>query len=102
MVSCASAVRRSDGFIPRRLTESSAMLSWRGGVGGSAGTGRFLIMLLLDDVRIVPGASPETAFDQQMMQLNEPRHRHARRADLQDRKSTRLNSSHVKISYAVF
>ena len=39
-------------------------------------------MLLLDDVRIVPGASPETAFDQQMMQLNEPRHRHARRADL--------------------
>jgi hypothetical protein len=29
-------------------------------------------MLLLDDLRIVLGASPETAFDQQVMQLNEP------------------------------
>jgi hypothetical protein len=29
-------------------------------------------MLLLDDLRIVPGASPETAVDQQVMQFNEP------------------------------
>src|SRR5437870_10598952 len=28
--------------------------------------------------------------------------RHRRRRDLEDRKSTRLNSSHVAISYAVF
>src|SRR5256885_9494897 len=34
----------------------------------------------------------------------EPRHelRHARRIPLADRKSTRLNSSHLVISYAVF
>src|SRR5690606_42152005 len=31
-----------------------------------------------------------------------PRGRHRRQVDRQDRKSTRLNSSHVKISYAVF
>jgi hypothetical protein len=53
--------------------ESSDMLSWRGGADGSAGVGRFLIMLLLDDVRIVPGASPETAFDQQPMQVKQRR-----------------------------
>jgi hypothetical protein len=29
-------------------------------------------MLLLDDLRIVPGTSPETPFDQQVMQFNEP------------------------------
>src|SRR5207249_12055054 len=29
-------------------------------------------------------------------------HRHRDRAELEDRKSTRLNSSHVSISYAVF
>src|SRR5690349_22840946 len=31
-----------------------------------------------------------------------PNFRHAQRPELQDRKSTRLNSSHVEISYAVF
>jgi hypothetical protein len=57
------------------------MLSWRGARDGSAGAGRFLILLLLDDVRIVPGASPETALDQQVMQVNQRIHCHARRAD---------------------
>jgi hypothetical protein len=38
-------------------------------------------LLLLDDVRIVPGASPESVLDQQVMQVNQRRHRHARRAD---------------------
>jgi len=47
-------------------------------------------MLLLDDVRIVPGASPETAFDQEVTQLNKPRHRHARRADLHSGASHRI------------
>jgi hypothetical protein len=46
------------------------MLSWRGAAGSSAGVGRLLILLLLDDDRIVPGASSETALDQQLMQLN--------------------------------
>jgi hypothetical protein len=49
--------------MPRSLTESSAMLSWRGLVTGGAGAGRFLMLLLLDDVRIALGASSETAFD---------------------------------------
>jgi hypothetical protein len=57
------------------------MLSWRGAGDGSVDVGRFLILLLLDDVRIVPGASPESALDQQVMQVNQRRHRHARRAD---------------------
>jgi hypothetical protein len=66
------------------------MLSWLGGLDGSVGIGRFLIMLLLDDVRIVPGASPETAFNQEVTQLNQPRHRHARRADLHSDASHRI------------
>jgi hypothetical protein len=57
------------------------MLSWRGAADGSAAVGRFLILLLQDDIRIVPGASSETALDQQVMQLNQRRDRHARRAE---------------------
>jgi len=56
------------------------MLSWRGAVAG-ADAGRFLMLLLLDDVRIAPGASSETAFDQQMMKVDQRRHCYARRAD---------------------
>jgi len=52
------------------------MLSWRRAVGG-ADEGRFLMLLLLDDVRIAPGASSETAFDQQMMKVEQRRYRHA-------------------------
>jgi hypothetical protein len=57
------------------------MVSWRGATGGRAGVGRLLILLLLDDGRIVPGASSETAFSQQLMQLNQCRYRHARRTE---------------------
>ena len=57
------------------------MLSWRGAAGSSAGVGRLLILLLLDDDRIVPGASSETALDQQLMQLNQRRYPDARRAE---------------------
>src|SRR5216683_3902812 len=38
-------------------------------------------MLPLDDGRIVPGASSESALDQQLMQLNQRRYRDARRAE---------------------
>ena len=41
----ASSARRSEELIPRSLTESSAMLSWRGAVAGGAGAGRFLMLL---------------------------------------------------------
>jgi len=57
------------------------MLSWRGAAGGSAGVGRLLILLPLDDDRIVPGASSETALDQQLMQLNQRQYRDARRPE---------------------
>jgi hypothetical protein len=57
------------------------MLSWRGAAGGCAGVGRLLILLLLDDDRIVPGASSETALDQQLMQLSQRGYRDARRAE---------------------
>jgi hypothetical protein len=50
-------------------------------VGGSANVGGLFILLLLDDGRIVPGASSETVLDQQLMQLNQRRYRHARRAE---------------------
>jgi hypothetical protein len=36
------------------VPESNGMLSWRGAVDGSAGLGRFVILLLLEDVRIAP------------------------------------------------
>jgi hypothetical protein len=73
-------VLRSEGLIPRSLAESNGILSWRGAVDDSTGAGRFLILLLLDDVRIVPGASSETVLDQQLMQLSQRRYRYARRA----------------------
>ena len=57
------------------------MLSWRGSADGSAGGGRLLILLLLDDGPIVRGASSETALDQEPMQLHQCRHRDARRAE---------------------
>jgi hypothetical protein len=54
------------------------MLNWRGAANGSAGVGRLLISLLLDDGRFVQAASSETALDQQLMQVDQRRCRHAR------------------------
>jgi hypothetical protein len=39
------------------------------------------MLLPLGDRLIVPGASSETAFDQQMVKLDQRRYRHPRRAD---------------------
>jgi len=55
------------------------MLSCRGGAG--AGVGGLLILLLLNDGRTVLGASPETASDEQLMQLDQARDRHPRRPE---------------------
>jgi hypothetical protein len=66
------------------------MLSWRGAADGTTGIGRVFILLLLDDVRIIRGASPETAFDQQAMQLNKRRYRDARHAELHPSTGNRI------------
>jgi hypothetical protein len=73
LASRATATRRSEGVIPRNLAESNAMLSWRGAADSTAGADEFLMLLLWDDGRIVPGASSETALDQQLMQLSQRR-----------------------------
>ncbi len=73
LASRESATRRSEGVIPRSLGESNRMLSWRGAADSAAGAGEFLMLLLLDDGRIVPGASSETALGQQLMQLSQRR-----------------------------
>jgi hypothetical protein len=57
------------------------MPSWHGAADGNVGVGRFLILLLLDDDRIVQGASSETALDQKVMEVNQRGYRHARRTD---------------------
>ena len=57
------------------------MLSWRRAVGGGAGVGRLLILLLLDDGRIVQGASSESTLDQEPMQIIQRRYRDARCAE---------------------
>jgi hypothetical protein len=71
LASRVSATRRSEAVIPRSLAESNGMLSWRGAGDSTAGAGEFLMLLLLDDDRIVLGASPETALGQQLVQLSE-------------------------------
>ncbi len=55
------------------------MLSWRKDVVEWTRAGKFLILLPVDDTVIIPGASSETAFDQQMMKLEQRRHRYTRR-----------------------
>jgi hypothetical protein len=47
------------------------MLSWRGAADSTPDAGEFLMLLLLDDGRIVPGASSETSLGQQLMQLSQ-------------------------------
>lgn len=55
------------------------MLSWSRAAGNGS-VGRLLILLLLGDGRIVQGASPETTFNQLLMQLCQRRYGHARHA----------------------
>jgi hypothetical protein len=70
----------------RSLTESNMMLSWRGITAGArivgSGFGELLILLLHGDSKITKGASPETAFNEEMIQLDQRLDCDARRADL--------------------
>jgi len=49
------------------------MLSWRGAADSTPDAGEFLMLLLLDDGLIAPGASSETVLGQQLMQLSQRR-----------------------------
>src|SRR5215831_7796662 len=77
----SSTALRSQRLMPRSLTESRAMLSWPGDAADWADAGRFLILLPQDETVLIPGASSETAFDQQMMKLKQRRYCHTRRAN---------------------
>src|SRR5690606_40347365 len=58
--------------------------------------------LLLRHGRVIPLDPPQTAPPLGLSPKVQPRVEHLEPGDRLDRKSTRLNSSHVKISYAVF
>jgi hypothetical protein len=73
VASRGTAIRRSEMVIPRSLAESNAMLSWRGVTDSTAVAGEFFMLPLLDDGRIVVGASSETSLGQQLMQLSQSR-----------------------------
>jgi hypothetical protein len=73
---------RSGGLMPRNVTESSARLSWRGAVAGAGPVFWFSISLLLDDDRVVRGASPIASLAEETMQFDERVHRYPADADL--------------------
>jgi hypothetical protein len=58
------------------------MLSWRGVADGGEIDVDGFMLLLRDDGGIIPGASPKTAVQQQVMQIDERRNRDARHPDL--------------------
>src|SRR5690606_41553583 len=61
--------------------------------GGIAALISLIILAVLFQNELLPGASQERVISRKAVEKD---------ALEQDRKSTRLNSSHVKISYAVF
>src|SRR3954465_6028896 len=73
---------RSGGLMPRNVTESSARLSWRGAGAGAGPVLWFSISLLLDDDRVVRGASLISALAEESMQFDERVHRYPADADL--------------------
>jgi hypothetical protein len=58
----------------RSFAESSAIASWRAADGGICFVG--FIVVLLDDIRVVHGVSPETESDQEVVQINHCRQSH--------------------------
>jgi hypothetical protein len=73
---------RSGGLMPRNVTQSSARLSWRGAGAGAGPDFWFSISLLLDDDRVVRGASPISALAEESMQFDERGRRYPADADL--------------------
>jgi hypothetical protein len=75
--------------------ESNAMLSWCGAFGGDSGVvgsdaGDLVTVLLLDDVGIVLGACAQTAFNEEVMQVDQSADRHARCAAYHARTDDRV------------
>src|SRR4051812_31929350 len=58
---------RSGGLMPRNVTQSNARLSWRGAGAGAGPVFWLSISLLLDDDRVVRGASPISALAEESM-----------------------------------
>ena len=81
---------RSGGLRPRNFTESSARLSWRGAGAGAGPVLGLSISLLLDDDRVVWGASPISALAEESMQFDERVHRYPAQADLHARARDRI------------
>src|SRR4051812_20993507 len=73
---------RSGGLMPRNVTPSSARLSWRGAGAGAGPVLWLSISLLLDDDRVVRGASPISSLAEESMQFDERVHRYPTGADL--------------------
>jgi hypothetical protein len=83
-------VLRSADLSPLSSNESNVMQSWRGGLNPTIGFSAFLMAILLDDVRIVWEASPESVFHQQPMEITKRLGGHVGRPDLHRRTSRRV------------
>jgi len=83
-------VLRSADLSPLSSNESNTMQSWRGGLNPTIGFSAFLMAILLDDVRVVQEASPESVFHQQPMEIAKRLRGHVGRPDLHRRTSRRV------------
>src|SRR5438445_3260955 len=82
----------------RRMTKSDHCM----GMPVHAGPTGPLIGYLIGGALVDPGSGPVQAIDVSVVVDGETRSVNDRDIDRLDRKSTRLNSSHANISYAVF
>jgi hypothetical protein len=81
---------RSATLIPFSSLESNAMLSCRGDLSLTIGWNAFLMVNLLDDVRVVWEASPESMFRQQQMKIDKCLCRNVSGADRHPRTGRRV------------
>jgi hypothetical protein len=74
--------------MPRSFAESSAIANWRAADGGICFVG--FIIVLLDDIRVVHGVSPETESDQEVVQIDHCRQSHTWLAKLHPETGDRI------------
>src|SRR5207244_11163464 len=90
---------------PRRSSDLAPPPAYSPGPGGSSSKVMPVLvglLLVLTGVNLYLAISTRSKFSDQMSLQNDQLILLARRMDTRDRKSTRLNSSHQIISYAVF